>query len=208
MIDTDTEKQIKSGIKYASLQAMQKKDFKARAKFEAIHGEISVEEWGKIHALPHSLKIDNFSKDIQYKILNRFLPTNKLLFKMNKIVTNVCTFCNLQVDTLEHALWDCLLIKGFWHEIILLWNGICHTTFIPTLKCITFGVLEENCQSLNILILFGKKFIQNAKNHNLELSTRQFIEFLKTKLYKIDPDTESIHQFIKILFPEFVIAAI
>ena len=207
MIEKATEKQIKSGIKYASLQAMQMKDFKARAKFEAIHGDIRLEEWAKILALPHSLNIDNFTKDLQYKILNRFLPTNKLLFKMNKTVTNVCPLCNLQVDTLEHAIWDCLLINSFWHEIIVVWNGICHTAFIPTLKCITFGVLENNCQSLNILILFGKKFIHKAKNCNVQLSTIQFIEFLKTKLYKIDPDTEKILQFIKALCPEFDIAA-
>ena len=66
---------------------------------------------------------------------------------------------------------------------------------------------ENNCQSLNILILFGMKFIHNAKNCNVQLSTIQFIEFLKTKLYKIDPDTEKILQFIKALCPEFDIAA-
>ena len=57
MIEKSTEKQITAGIKYVSVQAMQKKDFKACAQFEAIHGEISVEEWGKIHALPYSLNL-------------------------------------------------------------------------------------------------------------------------------------------------------
>ena len=37
LIETATEKQIKAGIKYASLHAIQKKDFKALTKFEAIH---------------------------------------------------------------------------------------------------------------------------------------------------------------------------
>ena len=38
---------------------------------------------------------DNILKELQFKILHRYLPTNDLLFKMKKVNSRKCTFCNL-----------------------------------------------------------------------------------------------------------------
>lgn len=204
-LDEATEKQIKSGIKYKALKNMKTKDFKARIKFDDIHGEIDLKTWASIYALPWSLNVDNFTRDLQYKILYRFIPTNKLLYKMNKIHSNFCSLCNLQIDTIEHALWNCLNIRNFWHATFDLWNATCHSTFQPNLQNITFGVVNEDLPSVNTLILHGKTFIQKAKQFSIDLSTNNFIDHLKRVIFKMDPCTENIIHFINTLYPDFTV---
>ena len=68
-IDKATEKQIKTGIKYSSLNKMKNTDYKAKCKFENIHGAIDKKEWEKIYTIYRNLYVDNYTKDLQYKIL-------------------------------------------------------------------------------------------------------------------------------------------
>jgi len=204
-IDEATEKEIKGGNKYKALRSMQTKDFKARIKFNNIHGEIDSKMWAAIYVLPWNHNIDNFTRDLQYKILYRFIATNKLLFKMNKIPSNVCSLCNLHIDSIEHAFWNCLIVRNFWFETFELWNATCHSNFKPNLRNITFGVLNEDLPSVNTLILHGKKFIQTAKKLVIELSTMNFVDYLKGVIFKIDPCTENIIQFINTFYPDFTV---
>ena len=93
-IDNASEKQLKSALIAIKLKGMQQKEFKSKKRFEAIHGDIEEKDWKKIYSLPGNLKVDNFTKDLQYKTLFRFLATNKLLFQIGKIPSNKCTFVN------------------------------------------------------------------------------------------------------------------
>ena len=89
-VDSATEKQIKTALRFVKLTEMQQDDFKARNKFNSIHGDISSKRWKQIYLLPHLCKIDNFTRDIQYKILHRFLPSNKLIYKMKIVASHMC----------------------------------------------------------------------------------------------------------------------
>ena len=199
-IDHATEKQIKECIKFVAFESVKKDDFKAKKKFELLHGEIEPAEWKVIYSLPRILKIDNFTKDLQYKILYRFLPTNKLLCKMNKIQSDSCSFCKLQVDTIEHALWECLIVKDFWMQICEIWNELNNTNYIPCLKSITFGFLDSEDHSINMIVLHGKKYIQEVKKHFGVLNIGRFCGYLKKTVLKIDPNTEKIADLIRTRF--------
>ena len=83
----------------------------------AIHGVIDINRWMEIYSLPRICDVNNRVRDLQYKIVHRFLPTQSLLYKMNKIDSSLCLYCNLYVDKLEHALFDCLVVKNFWLEV-------------------------------------------------------------------------------------------
>ena len=47
--------------------------------------------------VPRVCTRDNILKEFQFKILHRYLPTNDLLFKMEKVNSRKCTFCNLYI---------------------------------------------------------------------------------------------------------------
>ena len=204
-IDEATEKQIKAGIKCIAFNDMTQNEFKAKRKLESIHGAIHKEEWVKIYTLYRSLNVDNHTKDLQYKILYRIVPTNKLLYKMRKVNSNMCDFCEIQIDTIEHALWECVVVKSFWLELFQIWNNLNHTDINPCKKNITFGILDESMSSINCVILYGKKFIQQSKKYNRPLNLSNFIENLKLTLHKADPSTEPIVNLIRTKYHDFEI---
>ena len=205
LIDKASEKQIKSAIRTVSLKQMDARDYKAQKKFESIHGNITEEEWKDIYMLPRNLKIDNFTKDLQYKILLRFLPTNKLLYQMKKIASNKCIFCNLQIDSLEHSLWDCLIIKEFWTDAFDIWNSVNLTEYVPSLRAITFGLLDADNPFINVFILQVKKFLQEVRIVGLNLSVASVILYFKRIIICQDPYTEKIINFIRTREREFTL---
>ena len=50
-------------------------------------------DWGKIYLLPFKTTLDTKLREFQYKILNRILYTNKMLFKFKKVVSPLCDLC-------------------------------------------------------------------------------------------------------------------
>ena len=113
-IDIATEKQIKEAIRFQELLSIKAEEFKACRRFESIHGDISQNQWKNINSISCLCGVDYFNKDIQYKILFRFLPTNKLLYKMRKVPSATCVFCSTYIDSLEHMLYECYLVRNFW----------------------------------------------------------------------------------------------
>ena len=69
---------------------------------------------------------------------------------------------------------------------------------------ITFGVLDSEDASINMLMLYGKKYIQEVKKNLGVLNIGKFCGFLKTKVLKIDPNTVKIVGLIKSRFPYFI----
>ena len=92
-----------------------------------------------------------------------------------------------------------LLLKVFgWNCFKLFQTNILnHTDFIPCLKNITLGILDDSVSSINYLILYGKRFIQQSKKYNKPLNLSNYIENLKLTLHKADPSTEPIVNLLK-----------
>ena len=63
--------------------------------------------------IPRYSIIDNVIKDMQFKILHMFLPTNHLLMKMKKSPSDKCLFCGLYKETIYHLFYDCVCTKNF-----------------------------------------------------------------------------------------------
>ena len=147
-------------------RSLRQADFKAKSKFNDIYGKISNIEWKEIYVLARSLKVLNSMKDLQYKILFRFVATNKLLFKMGKVASRACTFCEIEQESIEHLFFDCQMIKDFWLSIFEIWNYITNSNVLPTSRDILLGRYFERTEKgeiLNTLIIIGKFYIWNCK---------------------------------------------
>ena len=46
-------------------------------------------------------------RGFQFKFLHRQITTNDFLYNNGAIRHNICTFCSVAVETLEHLLWEC-----------------------------------------------------------------------------------------------------
>ena len=80
--------------------------------------EIELEEadWSNIFISPfkhQEMKL----RELQFKIVHRILPTNAYLYKCRIKQSESCTFCHIFRESIEHLLWDCLVVKTLWLQL-------------------------------------------------------------------------------------------
>ena len=54
----------------------------------------------------HRLDVTNAAKELQYKILQNYIATNKLLYKMKIKPNPRCNFCNLNTQDIAHLFFE------------------------------------------------------------------------------------------------------
>ena len=59
-------------------------------------------DWKKIYLLPFKTTLYTKLREFQYKLLNRIIYTNDMLFKFRKTGSPLCYFCEDEPETLEH----------------------------------------------------------------------------------------------------------
>ena len=144
-------------------------------------------EWDSIYLLPRKVTIESRTRDFQYKILNRILFTNKMLFKMKISDTDKCTFRNEEEETIEHLLTTCKYTLLFWKEVIKWLKTYNIHENLDELK-ILFGVLNNNCLDLvNHIILIGKQVIYLCRSKKIKPAFDIFLNWIK-RVAKIEHD--------------------
>ena len=203
-IDFSTSKEIRDCYNLKDFTTLKSDEFKARQKFNLIYGVILNDEWKQIFSCMHYLTLLNSVKDLQYKILHRFLPTNRLLFKMGKVVSPTCMFCELEEQTIEHLLYTCHIIKNFWIELFEKWNYVSSLRNINhNVRLITFGMYvdcycPEN-EAMNILLLLGKAYIWQCKCKSVKPSANMFTLYLERSIVvcqQKEPVSILLHRYI------------
>ena len=127
--------------------------------------------------------------EFQFKILNKILYTSDLLYKIGKVVSSLCDFCQSDLETIEHLLFHCHFVKRFWNEVYVLLKAKNILSKPLKIEEVIFGICEDKANVLlaNLIILNGKYYIYNSKLNNSPLSCKSFIPKTKTIHY-----TESI----------------
>ena len=67
--------------------------------------------WDTIYSNIFTSTIDTKLRNFQYKYLFRIIPTNKRLFTQNIANSNLCDFCNMDIETIQHLFWECNLFQ-------------------------------------------------------------------------------------------------
>ena len=83
-VDFIAQRELQQCFNEDDYKGLKPSEFKAKIKHKTIHGEILESEWKHFFYLARSLSINNFVKDLQYKLLYRILGTNRLLYKKKK----------------------------------------------------------------------------------------------------------------------------
>ena len=134
-------------------------EIKPHAKWEHTFQDENL-NWNKIHSLPFSCTIDSKLRNFQYKYIMRIIPTNKLLLKFKIKTTNLCDFCSMFIETLDHLFWYCSYSQHFWNEFNTFLIGL--NIFIQlNLKTVSFGITDsiKNNSAVNYLLVCAKYFI-------------------------------------------------
>ena len=109
-------------------------------------------------------KVHTKAKELQYKILNRYIATNCFLKKIGVIESEQCTFCKNEIETLKHLFYECRVVANFWQIFHLWWERCTSENFSLTFKDIIIGYRFHNPPILlNLCILYAKFFIYTCR---------------------------------------------
>lgn len=113
---------------------------------------------------------ENKLRSFQYKILQRFLTTNKFL-NICKISEDKCYFCKKETETLEHLFWDCVEVKKLWSSVIDILEPYINLREVINNKCVLLGTNSgENKILVNHIINVIKRYIYVTKCSDRKLS--------------------------------------
>ena len=124
-------------------------------------------------------------REFQYKILNRILYTNDMLFKFKKIESPLCYLCENDVETIEHFLFLCPRVQSFWDEVYSTFGGKLKWSRPLQIKDIFFGRqdLQVHNTLTNYIILESKFFLYRCKLNKTPLSVLLLIEKIKNTYF-------------------------
>ena len=141
-------------------------------------------DWKKFFLIPYKTSLYTKLREFQFKILNKILYTNDLLYKIGKVKSPLCDFCQSDLEITEHLLFHCHFVKRFWNEMYVLLKA---KNISKPLKIeeVIFGICEDkpNVLLANLIILNGKYYIYYSKLNNSPLSCKSFIQRTKTIYY-------------------------
>lgn len=148
--------------------------------------------WSNIYHLPYACTDETRLLSFQYNILHRAIFTNSKLFKANIHGTILCTFCNIQFETIEHLFFSCNITRNLYLQFSNWINENTNIEIIVEPCNFIFGVESStnNNNALNNLILLCKKYvyIERCKG-SLELNLRGLQNYIK---YRISVEKTSL----------------
>ena len=181
---------VKSRYIYKTLLSKKATKPTAVSRYEKLYStEIFKLNWKKIVLILYKTTLYTKLREFQFKILNKILYTNDLLYKVGKIKSSLCDFCQSDFETTEHLLFHCHFVKRFWNEMYVLLKAKNILSKPQKIEEAIFGICEDkpNVLLANLSILKGKYYICYSKLNNSPLSCKSFIQKTKTICY-----TESI----------------
>ena len=134
--------------------------------------DLSNDDVEYLFLLPRKCTIDHKLRELQYKIIYRYLPTNKKLLQYNLMESNTCDLCHISPESIKHLFWECNHSKTIWIQFYEWWNNIYEN--MPQLNetIILFGTRKENKDTkgillFNHLLLLIKKHIFHHKTQQI-----------------------------------------
>ena len=146
---------------------------------QELNRNIGINAWDGYRLLVKNIQFFNHIKLLQYRILRRIVPTNRILSKFLPAIPNKCDLCDESPDTISHTFFSCNQTAKFWRELSELLHqlGFC---IDPSEKLVLFGDIQSAAMSFkNLIILFGKKYIWDCKIKKNCPSKAVFLNYIK-----------------------------
>ena len=136
-------------------------------------------EWEKVYTLSYICTRDKKLQETQFKIIHYILPTNSYLYKCKIKDSPNCGFCHLQIETIQHLLWECPKSKTLWLQLSdsllskeITYNFTAKNTIVGDS---TAPILIEH------LKLITKHYIFTQKINQKELEIKELLNIIKHK---------------------------
>jgi len=106
-----------------------------------------------------------------------------MLFKVTKVDSPLCDFCEKELEKIEHLIFHCTKMCTFWGDLKVVLNSL-NITVRLHIKAGLFGSLDrENMSGLvNYILLKSKYFTYRCKLNNHSLCIRLLVDKFKKKI--------------------------
>ena len=144
-------------------------------------------DWKEIYCIPFRVTVDSRSREFQFKVLHRYLATNKFLHKIGLLPSFLCTFCKRESESIEHLLIECDHSNKFWQDLINWFNMI--DIKVEALSEIDkiFGVWKRQADFhlLNHFLILAKQHIYSCRNKGYPPSLKTYLAKVSV-IYQIE----------------------
>jgi hypothetical protein len=142
--------------------------------------QIDNDDWPNIYESAFKLTTDTKLQAFQFKITHRILACKANLYTWKIEANDICNFCKIEKDTLEHHLVTCKETLEFWNQIRRWWTSVTDTNFTAGIYDLIFGLPNENKDKIinqfNLLLLLARYHIY--RNKQLAKNKLQVYELL------------------------------
>ena len=139
-------------------------------------------DWGEIYQIPMFSSRLTKLRYFQFKILHRYIGVNENLYKFGYVDSNLCTFCNVEIESIPHLFWQCDISTRFWKDVQ---DHVLKKNVTLTMKDVILGILDTDNSIYNFVILHAKQYIYNARCNDHRLNVTAFKKQLKN-IYTIE----------------------
>ena len=150
-------------------------------------------DWPVLFKIPYKFTRETDVQNLQFKIINRYIPCKENLYLWGKESSDKCGLCN-EIDTIEHfshSVFRTVFFAQCFFSHRVFWQGV--STLVQraldiNIKLydldIIFGLPgeEDVFQIINFCILYGKKYIFDCRINDNIVSIDRFESKLKNRL--------------------------
>ena len=130
------------------------------------------EKWKTIYQICFYSILDNNLIRFQYRILNQILGTKSYLKKIKISSDDICSFCSVSGENIEHLFYECTKVSQLWDNVqrwVRMKTGV-NITLTPTMKIIGYMIKDRNFWPLNLILTTTRKYIFWCSKKNFELN--------------------------------------
>jgi hypothetical protein len=112
-------------------------------------------------------------------MLNLILANNKALHRWKLIESDLCGFCEEEIETIYHTYLKCEVTKQFWKNLETYLYGKIDTHITLTKQDIILGCNGTNMEQWNLIYLLGKRYLYNCRCDNIFPAVNRYTLQLK-----------------------------
>ena len=125
---------------------------------------IDEKEWSNIRVTPFTITLNTKLRYFQFRLLSNRLVTNTLRNRWCSNISELCSFCNKDKETVCHLLWTCEISAGIWKNFFKWFNYIHDTSVIISLKIVVLNnYIGQYADLINLCILIAKQYLYACK---------------------------------------------
>ena len=104
--------------------------------------------------------------DLQYfhfRMLHQILANNEALYKWKLTDSDLCSFCNEEIETIYHTYLECEVVKCFWKALEKYLHRTLRVHFPITNQEIILGFKGDDLSTINVIYLSAKKYLYKCR---------------------------------------------